>query len=93
MNRMFLNFSRLLEITERKCSELLLLVKNSSELAPNPFPYIALVILRPLLGEVVRGGHFVLDDLLKSISGSSSQEGSAREPQTEITKGALVSFV
>ena len=77
VNRMFLNISRLLEIPERECSELLLSVKNSQELGSSPFPYIALVIPRPLPGEVIRGEHFVLADLLKSISGSSSQAGSA----------------
>ena len=72
VNRMFLNISRLLEITERERNELLLSVKNSQKLGSNHFPYIAPVIPRPLLGEVVRGEHFVLYDLLKSISGSSS---------------------
>ena len=80
VNRMFLNINRWLEITKRECSELLLSVKNSQELGSNPFPYIAPVIPRPLLGEVVGGEHFVLTNLLKSISGSSSQAGSAREP-------------
>ena len=75
VNRMFLNISRLLEIIERESSELLLSVKNSQELGSSPFPYIAPVIPRPLSGEVVRGEHFVLADLLKSISGSSSQGG------------------
>ena len=68
-------------------------MKNSQELCSNPFPYIAPVIPRSLPREVVRVEHFVLADLLKSISGSSSQVGSAREPQDEIAKGALVSFV
>ena len=93
VNRMFHNISRLLEISERERSELLLLVKNLQELGFSPFPYIAPVIPRPLPGEVVRGEHFVLADLLKSISSSSSQAGSAREPQAEITEGALVSFI
>ena len=44
-------------------------------------------------GEVVRCEHFVLADLLKSIPGSSSKAGFAREPQTEIAEGALISFV
>ena len=78
VNHMFLNISRLLEITERERSELLLLVQNSQKLGSSPFPYIAPVIPRLLPGEVVRGEHFVLVDLLKSISGSSSQAGSAR---------------
>ena len=93
VNHMFLNISRLLEITERERNELLLSVKNSQRLGSNPFPYIAPVIPRPFPGEVVRGEHFVLANLLKSISGSSSQEKSAREPQAEIVEGALVSFV
>ena len=71
VNRMFLNINRLLEITERERSELLLSVKNSQELSSSPFPYIAPVIPRSLSGEVVRGEHFVIVDLLKSISGSS----------------------
>ena len=72
VNHMFLNISRWLEITERECNELLLSVNNSQELGSSPFPYIAPVIPRPLPGEVVGGEHFVLADLLKSISGSSS---------------------
>ena len=68
-------------------------MKNSQELGSNPFPYIAPVIPRPLPREVVGGEHFVLANLLKSISGSSSQAGSAREPQAEIAEGALVRFV
>ena len=67
-------------------------MKNSHKLGSSPFPYIAPVIPRPLPGEVVGGEHFVLVDLLKSISGSTSQAGSAREPQAEIAEGVLVSF-
>ena len=93
VNRMFLNISRLFEINERECNELLLSVKNSQELGSNPFPYIAPIIPRPLPREVVRGEHFVIADLLKLISSISSQAGSAREPQAEIVEGALVSFV
>ena len=37
VNRMFLNISRLLEITERESSELLLSMKNSQELGSGPF--------------------------------------------------------
>ena len=92
VNHMFLNISRWLEITERERNELLLSMKNSQELGSSPFPYIAPVIPRPLPGEVVGGEHFVLTDLLKSILGSSSQAGSAREAQAEIAKWALVSF-
>ena len=93
VNHMFLNINRWLEIIKRERNELLLSVKNSQELGSSPFPYIAPVIPCPLPGEVVEGEHFVLADLLKSISGSSSQAGSALEPQAEIAEGALVSFV
>ena len=68
-------------------------MKNLQELGSSLFPYIASVIPCPLPGEVVGGEHFVLADLLKSISGSSSQAGSARKPQVEIAEGALVTFV
>ena len=92
-NHTFLNVSRLLEITKRECNELLLSVKNLQELGFDPFPYIAPFIPHPLSGEAVRGEHFVLADLLKSIPGSSSQAGFTREPQAKIVEGTLVSFV
>ena len=72
---------------------LLLSVKNLQELSSSPFPYIAPVIPHPLPGEAFKGEHLILVDILKSILSSSSQVGSAREPQVEIAKGALVSFV
>ena len=93
VNHMFLNISRWLKITEREHREFLLSMKNSQELGSSPFPYIAPVIPRPLLREVVGGEHFFLANLLKSVSGSSSQAGSARESQAKIAEGALVSFV
>ena len=93
VNLMFLNISRWREITERERIELLLSVKNSQELGSSPFPYIAPVIPRPLPVEVAGDEHFVVADLLKSISGSYSQAGSAQDPQAEIAKGTLVSFV
>ena len=80
VNCMFLNISRWLKITEMERSEILLFVKNSQELGSSPFPYIAPIIPRPLPGEVVGGEHFFLADLLKSISSTYSQAGSAREP-------------
>ena len=75
VNHMFLNISQWLEITERERNELLLSMKNSQELGSSSLPYIAPVIPRPLPEEVVGGEHFVLAELLKSISGSSSQVG------------------
>ena len=68
-------------------------MKNSHELGSSPFPYIAPVIPRSLPREVAGGEHFVLADLLKSISGRSSQAGSTQEPQADIVERALVSFV
>ena len=64
-------------------------MKNLRELSANPFPYIIPFITRSFLEELVRGEHFVLVDLLKSIPGSSSQVGFAKEPQGEIPEGAL----
>ena len=71
-NRMFLNISRLLEITKGERNKFLLSVKNLQELVSSPFPYISPVITHPLPGEVVRGEYFVLANLMKSIPGSSS---------------------
>ena len=85
---------RLLEITEAKRNhELLLSVKNLGELGTSPFRCIVPTIPRLLPEELVRGEHFILADLLKSIPGNSSQPGSIEEPQTEIVGGVLVSFV
>ena len=80
VNRTFLNISRWLEITEKERSELLLSVKNSQELGSSPFPYIAPIIPRPLLGEVVGGEHFVLADLLKVPDGLELELGIWVEP-------------
>ena len=100
VNHMFLNISRLLKIIERELNELLLLVKNLQELSTSPvpyiapcLPYIAPIIPCPLLGESVKGEHFVLIDLLKSIPDSSSYVGFAREPQVDIFEGAFINFV
>ena len=69
---------RLLEITKgERNRKLLLYVKDLWELDTSPFPYI---IPCPLLAELVKGEHFVLADLLKSILGSFSQEGDSQEP-------------
>ena len=77
---------RLLEIAERERNhEFLLFKKNLQELGASPFPYIVLVILRPLPEELIKGEHFILADHLKSIPGISSQAMS--------TKEALATFV
>ena len=68
MNRTFPNTNRLLEVIEREHNEPLLLVKNTQELGSNPFPYIAHVIPRLLLGEVIGGEYFVFADFLKEVN-------------------------
>ena len=83
----------LLEITERECNhELVLSAKNLLELGASP--YIVHVISRLLPKELIKGEHFILAELLKSITGSSSLAGSdqEQEPQAKIAQGALVSF-
>ena len=85
---------RLLDIIERERNhELLLSVKNLRELGASPFNYIVPVIPRSLPKELVKGEHFILTNLLKSIPGRSSQEGPAQEPRTEVAERGLVSFV
>ena len=85
---------RLLEIIERERNhELLLSAKNLQELGASPFPYIVPVIPHPLPEELIKGEHFILAGLLKSIPGSSSQVGSDQEPQAEFAQGALTTFV
>ena len=68
-------------------------MNNLQELGASPFRYIVLVIPRPLLVDLIRGEHYVIADLLKSVPHSSSQARSAQEPQADIAEGALVSFV
>ena len=78
---------RLLEITERERNhELLLSVKNLQKLGACPFHYIVLIIPRPLPAELIKGEHYVLADLLKSVPSSSSQARSTQEPQAEIAE-------
>ena len=65
---------RLLEITKRECHhELLLSIKNLQDLGASPFSYIVPVLPRPLPSEVIKGEHFVLADLLKSLPEGSTQ--------------------
>ena len=59
---------RLLEIIEReRHHKLLLYAKNLQDLGASLFPYIVPILPHPLLNEVVKGEHFVLPDLLKSL--------------------------
>ena len=84
---------RLLEITETERNhELFFSRKNLRELGASPFCYIVTVIPRSLPEELVRGGHFVLVDLLKWIPSSSAQEGSTQEPQAETAKETSTTF-
>ena len=87
VNRMFLNISRRLEITERERNELLLSVKNSQELGSSPFPYIAPVIPRPLLGEVIGGEHFVLYDLQSQSQVALPKRGGLESLKPRSLKG------
>ena len=71
---------RLLEITDRVChQELLLSVKNLQEMGANLFPYIVPILPRHLPNEVIKGEHFILVDLLKSLPRGSSQEKAVPE--------------
>ena len=66
-------FHRLLEIIERKHHhELLLSAKNLQDLDANHFPNIVHVLPHPLPSEVVKGEHFVLANLLKSLPEGST---------------------
>ena len=59
---------QLLKIIEReRHHELLLFAKNLQDLGTGPFPYIMRVLPRPFLSEVIKGEHFILADLLKSL--------------------------
>ena len=74
------NIRRLLEITEAERNhELLLTVKNLRELGGSPFPYIIPIVPRLFPAEVIEGEHFVIPDLPKLVSGSSSQAISVQE--------------
>ena len=66
-------------------------MKNLRELGTSPFPDIVPVIPRPLPIELIRGEHFVLANILKSIPGGSLQAVDGQEPQAETAQGALVS--
>ena len=65
---------QLLEIIKReRHHELLLSAKNLHDLGTSPFPYIIHILPHPLPREVIKGEHFVLADLLKSLPGDSTQ--------------------
>ena len=68
-------------------------MKNLQELGASPFPYIVLIIPCPLPAELVRGEHFTLANLLKSISSSSSQARSTQNPQAETAQETSTTFV
>ena len=57
--------------------ELLLTTKNLRELGASPFPYIIPIFPRSLPVELIKGEQFVLADLFKLNSSSSSQTVSA----------------
>ena len=85
------NIRRLLEITEAERNhELLMTVKNLRELGSSPFPFIIPIVPHSLPVEVIKGEHFVLDDLLKLAPGSSSQVIFAQESQTKAAIRTLV---
>ena len=85
------NIGLLLEIMEAEHNhELLLTVKNLRELGGSPFPYIIPIVPHSLPAEVIEGEYFVLVDLLKLVSGSSSQPTPTQEDQTEATARTLV---
>ena len=67
--------------------------KKLQELGTNPFPYIVPFIPRLLPKELIKGEHFILTNLLKSILGSSSQARFDQEPQVEFAQEALTTFV
>ena len=87
------NIWRLLEITEAERNhELLLTVKNLRELGGSPFPYIIPIVPRLLPTKVIEKEHFVVADLLKLVSGSSSQPIPGQEDQMEATARTLVRY-
>ena len=80
---------RLLEISEqeRHC-EVLLTLKNLTDVRRNPDPYSLLIIPRPLPSEIVDGEHFVTTNLLNLIAGSASP---SRDLEDETLSRELVS--
>ena len=66
--------------------------RNSRELVIWTFPYIIPVVPCSLPSELVEGEKFVLTDLYKSSSGSSSQAATAQEDQVEVATGTLVRY-
>ena len=70
--------------------ELLLMARNLRELAAYAFPYIILVISHSLPAKLIKGEHFLILDLCKSSSGSSSQAVAAQEDQAKAAIGTLM---
>ena len=84
----FEKIQRLLEISEQeRHHEVLLTAKNLHDLSRHPSPYSVPIILRPLPSKIVEGEHFVTEDLLNLIPGSSSL---TREAESEATGRELV---
>ena len=67
-------------------------MKNLNELGTSPFPYIITIIVCPLPEELIKGEHFTIADLLKSIPSSSSQARSAQEPQARSAQEPQAKF-
>ena len=78
----------LLEVAEQeRHHEVLLTVKNLSDVSFNQAPYNLLVIPRSLPSEIVDGEHFVTADLLRLLSGNASPSG---DSETEVAGQELV---
>ena len=80
---------RLLEISEQERHyEVLLTLKNLTDVRRNPAPYSLLIISRPLPLEIVDGEHFVTTGLLNLTTGSASP---SRDLEVETSSRELVS--
>ena len=84
---------RLLEITKgERNHKILLSMKNLRELGASPFPYIVPVIPRQPPTELVKGEHFTLVDLLKSVPGSSTEAGSLKSLKLRLLEKPRLHF-
>ena len=79
---------RLLEVSEQERHyEVLLTLKDITDMRQNPAPYSLPIIPRPLPSEIVNWEHFVTADLLHLISDSAS---SSRDSKAVISGWELV---